>query len=470
MKKIYSFSAFIIIFLISFGLQAEITLPSIFGSGMVLQQQTNAAIWGWADANKTVKITTSWNKKTYSTKADTKGNWNIKLQTPEAGGAYSISISDGKTITLTDVLIGEVWICSGQSNMQMPMKGYFNQPVFGANRDIATSENKNIRLFTSERQKSVLPKNDFEGSWAICTPENVVDFSATAYYFGKMVEQALNVPVGLICSSWGGTRIEAWMSEDGLKKFDWVELPATDLEDPNQNTPTVLFNGMIKPMVGYTMRGAIWYQGEANRNQPAEYEKLMQGLIENWRNEWGIGEFPFYYCQIAPYDYGSGSLNSAFVRDAQRKAALATPNSGMACLMDAGEANNIHPGNKKAAGERLAFWALVKTYNKNGIAFSGPELNEMKIEGQMVHLTFNHSPNGLSTFGEPLEGFLVAGENQRFLPAKAWITRNGITLFNENITNPVAVRYAWEDFTIGKLFNTEGLPASSFRTDDWEIK
>jgi sialate O-acetylesterase len=308
------------------------------------------------------------------------------------------------------------------------------------------------------------------GEWKECIPANVVSFSATAYFFGRLINEALDVPVGLICSSWGGTRIEAWMSEAGFREFNWVKLPAKDLDDPNQNVPTVLFNGMINPMAGFAMRGAIWYQGEANRNQPAEYEKLMQGLIENWRAEWKIGEFPFYFCQIAPYDYGLGSLNSAFVRDAQRKAALNTPNAGMACLMDVGEADNIHPGNKRAAGERLAYWALAKTYNQEGIEYSGPELKEMNVEGQMVHLIFDHAKNGLTTFGNPLESFLVAGENKQFRKAKAWITNQGITLFNERVTNPVAVRYAWEDFIVGELFNTEGLPASSFRTDDWDIK
>ncbi|MDX1286305.1 MAG: hypothetical protein R3182_14900, partial [Draconibacterium sp.] len=196
----------------------------------------------------------------------------------------------------------------------------------------------------------------------------------------------------------------------------------------------------------------------------------MQGLIENWRDEWGIGEFPFYFCQIAPYDYGPGGLNSAFVRDAQRKAAINTSNAGMACLMDCGEADNIHPGDKKAAGERLAFWALAKTYGQKGIEYSGPALKEMKVEGQMVHLIFDHAKNGFTTYGKPLTSFMVAGKDKRFRKATAWISNQGITLFNERVKEPVAVRYAWQDFTIGELFNTEGLPASSFRTDDWEIK
>ncbi len=470
MKQNISLLLLTVLFLFTITVQAEIKLPAIFGEYMVLQQQTDAAIWGKADANKTVKITTSWNKESYSSKADGDGNWKIKVATPEAGGPYSITITDGNSITLDNVLIGEVWICSGQSNMQMPMKGYRHQPVFGANEAIAVSKNENIRLFTVERAKTMNPQNDFKGEWKECVPGNVVDFSATAYFFGRMINQALDVPVGLICSSWGGTRIEPWMSESGINNFDFVDLPDKNKEEFSQQTPTVLYNAMIAPMVGYGIRGGLWYQGEANRNQPLEYEKLMQGLIENWRDEWGVGEFPFYFCQIAPYNYGYGGINSAFVRDAQRKAALNTKNAGMACLMDGGEEDNIHPGNKKEAGERLAFWALVKTYGQSGIEYSGPELKEMKVEGQMVHLTFDHARNGFTTYGKPLNSFMVAGKDKNFRKATAWITNKGITLFNDRVREPVAVRYAWEDFIVGELFNTEGLPASSFRTDDWEVK
>lgn len=450
---------------------AEIKLPSIFGNNMVLQQKTDAAIWGRASAGTTVKVTTSWNNETYSAEAGNDGNWKLKVKTPEAGGPYSIAISDGESVTLEDVLIGEVWVCAGQSNMEMPMKGFRNQPVYGSNEAIATSENKNIRLFTVGRNKTLNPQDNFTGEWEICQPGNVVDLSATAYYFGRMVEQALNVPVGLICSSWGGTRIEAWISENGYKSIDWIDLPDKNIEgDFSQNTPTVLYNGMIQPMVGYAIQGALWYQGEANRNQPAEYEELMRKLVENWRDEWNIGEFPFYYCQIAPYGYGYNSLNSAYIREAQLNASLKIPNAGMACLIDVGQEDNIHPGNKKAAGERLAFWALANTYGKKGIAYSGPVLKDMTIEGSVVKLTFDNAPNGLTTFGKDLKNFEIAGENRRFLPANASITRQGITVISPQIENPVAVRYAFKDFVVGELYNTEGLPASSFRTDDWEIK
>jgi sialate O-acetylesterase len=224
---------------------------------------------------------------------------------------------------------------------------------------------------------------------------------------------------------------------------------------------------MINPIAGYGIRGAVWYQGEANRNEPKEYAKLLPGLAENWRSVWGVGEFPFYFVQIAPYDYGLTGLNSAYLREAQLKASSA-PGMGMACVMDTGEKDCIHPANKKAAGDRLAYQALVKTYGRKGFACDGPVLKDMKVEGQVVKLTFSNAPNGLTSFGKTLSCFEVAGANKRYFPATAFITGQGITLMSPFVNEPVAVRYAFRDFVVGDLFNTEGIPASSFRTDEWE--
>lgn len=453
--------------LTSFVAQAEIKLPSIFGDHMVLQRQTEAAIWGKAAVGKAVRVTTSWDKKSYTAKADNDGDWKLKVKTPEAGGPYEIVISDGSTLRLKNVLIGEVWVCSGQSNMQMPVKGFMNQPVLGSNETIATSANPRIRLMNVAREKSLEPEDEFTGQWLECIPANVANFSATAYFFGRMLLQALDVPVGLINASWGGTRIEPWMSETGIKQFDWVNLPDKKMEGKfSQQTPTVLFNAMISPMVGYAIRGAIWYQGEANRNEPEQYQKLMPGLIQNWRSEWGIGDFSFYYVQIAPYYY-NGGLNSAYLREVQLKASTAVPNTGMACIMDAGEETCIHPANKKAAGDRLAYLALAKTYGLGGFEYSGPVMKGMSIEGGLIKLTFDHAENGLTSYGKELMNFSVAGKNKVFVPAKAFITRQGVTVYSPSVEEPVAVRYAFENFVIGDLFNSEGLPASSFRTDNW---
>ncbi|MBW7892842.1 MAG: sialate O-acetylesterase [Chitinophagaceae bacterium] len=455
--------------------EAEIKLPSIFGDHMVLQQKTEASVWGKATAGKVVKLTTSWNRKSYSAIADHNGKWLIKVATPSAGGPYSITISDGKAMTLNDVLIGEVWICSGQSNMQMTMKGYNNEPVIGSNEAIAASTNNNIRLYTVERDKSLLPAEDFRGEWLECLPGNVADFSAVAYFFGKMIQHSLKVPVGLICSSYGGTRIEPWISEDGFNEYDWIKMPEkSSKDDYSIQTPTVLFNAMIAPMVGFAFRGCLWYQGESNWKEPERYEKLMQGMVKNWRKQWSIGDFPFYYVQIAPFGYVSPFEQdplpaplSALLREAQLKASAAIPNSGMVSLLDIGEKRSIHPPRKKEVGERLAFLALAKTYGFKGVEYSGPVLKDMIIEGQAVKLTFDHAEKGLTTFGKELENFSIAGENKRFFPAKAYITGKGITLLAPQVEKPVAVRYAFDDFVTGTLYNTNGLPASSFRTDNW---
>jgi sialate O-acetylesterase len=472
MKKSFSkiSPSLLLLLVLSSFIRAEVKMPAIFGDNMVLQQQTEAAIWGKADLNATVRITTSWNKKSYSVRADKDGMWKVKVSTPVAGGPYNVTISDGKPVSLMNVMIGEVWVCSGQSNMEMPMKGYGNQPITGSNEYIALASNANIRLITVPKSASLTLLDDFKGSWKLCEPENVSEFSATAYFFGLMLNRALDVPVGLINTSWGGTRIEPWISEAGIRNFDWVKLPDKNIQQEklSQQTPTVLYNAMINPIAGYGIRGAIWYQGEANRNEPVQYQKLMPGLAENWRLEWGVGDFPMYYVQIAPYDYGPTGLNSAYLREAQLKAASEGKNMGMACIMDTGEKDCIHPANKKAAGDRLAYLALAKTYGRKGFASDGPVLKEMKIEGNQVKLTFNNAPNGLTSYGKQLSCFELAGANKRFYPAMAVITGTGITLFSLSVNEPAAVRYAFKDFIIGDLFNTEGLPASSFRTDTWE--
>jgi sialate O-acetylesterase len=471
MKRFATILVSLLIFFVipSGNLFGEIKLPAIFGDNMVLQQKTDAAIWGTASKNSTVRVTTGWNKKTYSVKSGADGKWKLKVSTPLAGGPFEITISDGTTLRLKNVLIGEVWVCSGQSNMEMPMKGYMNQPITGSNEAIATSSDQDIRLFTVKKASTLQPMDDFTGNWKECGTESVSEFSATAYFFGLMLNKALKVPIGLINTSWGGTRIEPWISEEGFKKFDFVTLPDKNQQGTlSPQTPTVLYNAMINPMAGYGIRGAIWYQGESNRNEADKYVRLLPGLIENWRSVWGLGDFPFYYVQIAPFDYGPTGLSSAYLREAQLKAANAIPNTGMASIMDIGEKDCIHPANKKAGSDRLAFLALANTYGKAGFASSGPVLKEMTVAGSLVKLTFNNAINGLTSFGQELSCFEVAGASKRFYPAKAFIIGNGITLFCPSVAEPVAVRYAFKDFIVGDLFNTEGLPASSFRTDSWE--
>lgn len=470
-KSISNTLLLLFIFCITQIAKADIKLPAFFSSEMVLQQQTDAAIWGTASSLKTVEVTTSWNGKTYTTKADKTGNWKLKVETPSAGGPYDIVISDGTSLTLSNVLIGEVWVCSGQSNMVMPLMGFNKQPVLGSNKTIATSTNNQIRLFKVRQKASLEKLTDVSGKWLESKPQNAAHFSATAYHFGKMLQEVLQVPVGLIVTAWGGTRIEPWMSDQGIKNFDWVPEPALDAKGRvTHRIPTTLFNGMINPLIGFTMKGVLWYQGESNAPEPKKYEALMPGLINNWRDEWGIGDFPFYYVQIAPHDYSSKpGVNSALLREAQLKASTKTINTGMVSLMDVGEKDIIHPAHKQLGGERLAYLALAKTYNIKGIEYSGPVLKEMKIEGPVVQLTFNHAKTGLNTYGKDFTNFKIAGKDKRFYPAQVSINWKGLVLFSAFVPNPVSVRYAFDDFVVGELFNTAGLPASSFRTDNWEV-
>lgn len=462
-------SLFILVLIISVFTEAAIQLPAIFCDHMVLQQQTDAPVWGKANPGATVKITTSWDHRHYSVRAETNGRWKVKVKTPVAGGPYQITLSDGKEIKLRDVLIGEVWICSGQSNMQMPVKETNNLPDTGSNKVIVTSTNAAIRFFPVDLNKSLRPLDDCSGQWEECIPEHVADFSAAAYFFGRMIQNILNVPVGLIWSSYGGSKIETWMSEAGIEPYKWVKLPDQNGEADVSpfTTPTVLFNAMIHPLAGYAIKGAIWYQGESNVQEPEHYRQLLPGLIRNWRSAWEIGDFPFYYVQITPFDYGD-TINSAFLRESQLKALNSVPNTGMACLMDAGEEKNIHPANKKVAGERLAYIALAKTYGIKGIEYSGPVFQSMSVNGNLVTLTFSHAKNRLNSFGKELKHFKIAGNDKHFYQARAVITDTEIKLFSFQVDQPVAVRYAFDNFVVGELYNTEGLPASSFRTDEWD--
>jgi len=456
---------------------ATVKPASIFTDHMVLQQQSNVAIWGWCKPSGNLKITTSWNKKHYSVTADENGKWKLKISTPVAGGPYNIELNDGDKLVLTDILIGEVWFCGGQSNMEMPMKGFKGQPIIGSNEAILRSTNKLLRLYTVPRS-SVTERQDNSkpSQWKLTAPETVANFSATAYYFGSLLSDLLNVPIGIINDSYGGSSIEAWMSPEDLKAFPEVKIPLKG--DPIKEvsrTPTTLYNGMLFPVIGYTIKGAIWYQGESNYERPDRYEELFPAMVASWRKNWNSGSFPFYYAQIAPYNYAQlppyhvgGKYNSAFLRDAQRKSLAKIPNSGMAVLLDIGEEKSIHPAHKKQGGERLAYLALAQTYGINGFGAVSPGYESMLIEKNNAIIKFNNVPNGLTSFGKELSLFKIAGADHKFYPAKATIKGSSITVSADEVKAPVAVRYAFDDFVTGDLFGNDGLPVSSFRTDDWE--
>jgi sialate O-acetylesterase len=465
-KIILSLVLFMAFIAIVLDVSATIKLPAIFGNNMVLQQQADVAIWGTALENATVKLLTSWNNKSYAIKAGSDGRWKLKIATPKAGGPYTITMSDGKQLKLENILIGEVWFCSGQSNMEMPLKGYMNQPVIGSLEATVNAPSLNMRFFSTGKATSTNPLDSCKGSWQICNSETAPEFSATAFFFGKMLQKTLNVPIGLIHSSWGGTAIQPWMSKDGCKEFDFIKDTSKAKNPPS--SPAVLYNAMVNPIVGYGIKGVIWYQGESNRPEPENYEKMMPGLINDWRTQWQIGDFPFYYMQIAPVGKNENPPNSAFLREAQLKASTALPNVGMACILDIGEQTLVHPANKEIGSNRLAYLALSQTYNIKGISCFSPRYKEVSFKNETAKITFSDAPNGLTSFGKTLSCFEIAGEDKIFHPATAVITREGVTVKAATVPVAVAVRYAFKSFTVGDLFGTNGLPVSSFRTDNWE--
>lgn len=454
--------------------RAEVKLPAFFSDGMVMQQQTNANLWGTATPKKEVRITTGWDNKSYLVNSDAQGSWKLSVKTPEAGGPYTITFDDGVKTTLNNVLVGELWVCAGQSNMEMPMKGYKNQPVAGANLDILKSRNPQLRLFTVKRTSAATPQTNVVGEWHEATPASVREFSATAYYFGRLLQETLNAPVGLIVAAWGGSAAEAWMNGDMLKAFPEVKIPRKEEDIKSKNrTPTVLYNGMLHPLIGITMKGVLWYQGEDNYNRAHNYTEMFKTLINGWREQWGQGEFPFYYCQIAPYDYGliteqgKEVINSAYLREAQAKVEHLVPNTGMAVLLDAGMEGCIHPSDKRTPGERLAFLALNNTYNIEGIESKSPYYKSMEVQNDTVIVSFERSDMWLNAENFKSELFEVAGSDKVFYPAKAWLARSKVHVKSDKVAKPVAVRYGFKNYVKGDLFSGGGLPVSSFRSDDW---
>jgi sialate O-acetylesterase len=461
----------------SFQINAKIKLPALFSDNMMLQQKSNAPIWGWANANENLSVKTAWDSKIYKTKADNQGKWKLSLTTPKAGGPFTIEVTQGKEkVVVKNVLIGEVWLCSGQSNMEMPLKGFPGQPVRNGNEIIVKSTNSNIHFITVPRATVLEPLDDFAGKWEMASPKSTANFSATAWYFGSLLQEVLQVPVGLIHVSYGGSSMEAWMNQEMLKDFASAKIPTKKEElakDPNR-VATTLFNGMLSPVIGYGIKGCIWYQGESNYERASEYTALMQKMVSSWRGLWKQGDFPFYYAQIAPFNYAQfhpkdnlEKYNSAYLREAQLKASAAIPNSGMAVLMDVGEENSIHPMDKEKGGSRLAYLALAKTYGIEGFEFESPKYKAMEIKENSVTVSFDDAPNGITSYGKEVTGFEIAGEDKVFYPAKTEVRRKSVVLTSDKVTKPIAVRYLFKDFAKAELFSTGGLPISSFRTDEW---
>ena len=457
-----------------FILQAEIKLSNILTDNMVLQRNSEVKIWGKANANQKLIVTTSWNQSKTITTADEKGRWSAKIKTSEAGGPYTLTVVSGKEkVMLSNILLGEVWLCSGQSNMDMPIRGYADQPINGSNDILVDADNDNIRLFTmnyvgrDEPIDSVVSKY---GKWKVASAESVSEFSANAYLYAKQLQQKLKIPVGVITSSWGGSRIESWMSKDEIAKFP-TALKLVSSETKSQYQASKLYNGMISPLLKCTFKGAIWFQGEANVTNHYDYAALLTAMVANWRKDFSNGEFPFYYVQITPYFYGnSKERNSAFLREAQLKAQSLIPNSGMACTVDLGEEKCIHASEKLTVAKRLSYWALGQTYGFKGINYKSPTYKSMSVKDSVAILEFENSLNGFSSNGKTVESFEIAGADKVFYPAKAWMNRkNQVLVAAPQVKNPVAVRYGFYNYptTQGFLYNTAGLPVPTFRTDDW---
>ena len=430
-------------FALPWAARAEVTLPSIFGSNMVLQQEQPIRIWGWAAPGEEVTVDLA--GATATTKADEQGAWRAQLPARKADGkSLTLTVRGKNKIELQNLLMGEVWLGSGQSNMEWAVQG-----AKDAAKEIAAADHPQLRIFKVQRARSAEPARDVTGQWRVCSPESIPGFSATAYYFARELQQQLDVPVGIIASSWGGTKIEPWT--------------------PSNGSAAVLYNAMIHPLAPLSIRGFIWYQGESNvlSNAGLKYYDLKKQLIEDWRKAWGNDDLSFYYVHIGPWSgrYGPGELPKLW--EGQTKS-LTLPRTGMAVITDAiDNIGDIHPKSKQVVGRRLALWALAKDYDRD-IVYSGPLYKSMKIEGDKIRLHFAHAEGLAARDGKPLAEFTIAGADNEFVPARATVDGETIVVQAESVAQPRQARFGWHKTCNPNLVNGAGLPAAPFHTDGWQ--
>jgi sialate O-acetylesterase len=488
--------------------RAEVKLPSIVSDGMVLQREQTVPIWGWADANEQVVVKIADQQTT--AKADASGNWRVELPAMKAGGPVVMTIAGSNTLTVKDVLIGDVWICGGQSNMEWPVRS-----TTDAKTAIDASADPMLHVFKVEHATSDKPENDCKASWAAAAPESVTNFSGVGYYFGKDLRKEVGVPVGLVQSTWGGTPAEAWMSDAALRQgsrfaglfqridewtktagneradFDkklaaWTtatkearasgaalpKRPAQPKATRAQLYPSRLYNAMIAPIAPFGARGVIWYQGEANAERAAQYRVLLPALIADWRRAWESPTLPFGIVQLANLgpEYAKPAEPSTWceLRESQLLTAQQVPNCGLAVAIDIGEEATIHPKNKAEVGRRLSLWAQAKVYGRK-LEYTGPIFMRDNVDGEKVRLTFAHADGLRAASGEQLVGFAIAGEDKVFHPANARIDGKDVIVSCDRVAKPQSVRYAWKKNPSCNLVNGAGLPASPFRTDDWPL-
>jgi sialate O-acetylesterase len=471
--------------------QADVKLPALIADGMVLQQGISVPLWGWADEGETVTVEFQKQKVSATTKD---GKWLVRLQPLKAGGPFTLMIIGKNKITLQNVLIGEVWICSGQSNMAWQLRQTNN-----AEAEIAEAKYPQIRLFSIPRAELAAPANDVKGAWKECSPESAPTFSAVGYFFGRDLHKARNVPVGLINNAVGGSPAESWMHpnalkgdaeyktfldeypgklaqyEQALEKYKAAAEQAKAEGKPAPRAPgkpwlpAGLYNGLIAPLLPYAIKGAIWYQGESNAPRAYQYRRLFPDMIRNWRADWGQGDFPFLFVQLAAFGPNGQTLGEsdwAELREAQTMTLTALPKTGQALAIDVGTIDDIHPRNKQPVGARLALQARAIAYGEKIVA-SGPVYDTMKIDGDKIALKFKHTGGGLEARGGALKGFLIAGEDKMFRAAQAEIKGEQVIVSSAEVSKPVAVRYAWAKYPEVNFYNKEGLPAAPFRTDQW---
>ena len=466
--------------------QAKVRLPHIICDNMVLQQQTDARLWGWAQPGKSVKITTSWNNETVSTKADKNGKWLAKVKTPKASYTpLSITFDDGEPLTINNVLAGEVWVCAGQSNMEMPVKGFGMCPVKDYNHWVIESANHTgVRSVKIPSEMRTEPQEDAQCEWRVCSPKTVGDFSATGYFFARLLHSALDIPIGLIEANKGGTRVESWLTKENLQRYtnDPTDSATIARKWPTDYHRSLLWgNGTFNPILNYTVKGILYYQGCSNVGDPGDqYSERMKLLVQQWRSQFGLGEIPFYFVQIAPWAYDDGDVNGisgALLREQQWKAAQIIPNSSLVCINDLVypyEFSQIHPAQKQPVGERLAYTALNRDYGFENVLYKSSSYKDMTIKNDTVYIHLQDNYYADAPF-EQMEGFEVAGEDKVFHPAQArhfWQPGGGywdeaIMIVCPEVKKPVAVRYCFKNFQIGNVKNGANLPLFPFRTDNW---
>jgi sialate O-acetylesterase len=431
---------------------AAVKPHGLFTEGMVLQQGTKVPVWGAAVVGE--KVTVRIQGQEVTAAADQSGKWIVWLKPLKAGGPFELSIQGSNTIQLRDVFVGEVWVCSGQSNMEWPLSR-----TRDAKKAIAASANPNIRLFKAPKTPMQTPQTELSTAkgapvWTACDPKTVESFSAVGYYFGRDLQKARGVPVGLIQSAWGGTAAERWTSRAAMDANpELSNLKGNDL-----------YNGMIAPLMPYAIKGVIWYQGESNAGRAKQYFTLFSTMIQQWRQDWKQGDFSFLFVQLAPYDQVKQADSWAELREAQLFTALRVPHTAQVVITDYGDAKDIHPQDKEPVGARLALAARAMTYGEK-IVWSGPVYSGMKTDGNKAVLTFDHTGSGLEAKGGPLKGFTLAGADMKFVEAEAVIKGNTVVVSSSSVDRPVAVRYGWANNPVVNLFNREGLPATPFRTD-----